>query len=282
MVVVQAMHVWKVYGRVEALRDISFDFNAGIVAVVGHNGSGKTTLLSIMAGLRRPSRGRLSIDGVEPYRHREEALRRVSYAFEKPRFNIGLRVGDVMRMLLDTCPDTDKLVEAYSRLGVDRLTSRKLHELSSGQAQLLALIHALYCDADTLAVLDEPLAHLDPERQAELLSMLSKRGKVVFTTHVVEEAEAIADYILVLDNGRLVWRGSLDELMDSVYEVLAREEHLDKLAKAVSLHGGRLLTRISYYVLVEGVDTVVLERLMESGVILGFKKCGLRRAMARG
>jgi len=277
LVVIEAEGLVKRFGRVEALKGVSFRAGGRVVAIVGPNGCGKTTLLSIMVGVRRPSEGRLLLNGVEPYVRREEVLKTVSFAFEKPRFNIGSRVEDVFSVASELCSDYGELKALASELGLDPLRGRRLYELSSGEAQLVALTLALGCDKSATAVLDEPLAHLDVGRQSALARYISVRGEVVFTTHVFEEAEALADDVVILNSGRVKWVGSVDDMFrDGLYEVLVRRSRLGELAEGVGGCGGEILADFGTYVVVRGVDEGVLEPLLRRGVLIGFRRAGLR------
>ncbi len=277
MVVIEAEGLVKRFGRITALRGLSFRVEGRVVAVVGPNGCGKTTLLSIIVGVRRPSSGRLLLDGVEPYLRREEVFRRVAFAFEKPRFNVGSRVEDVFSIARDVCRDYGELEALADALGLKGLRRRRLYELSSGEAQLIALALALACDESAIAVLDEPLAHLDVRRQSILARLMSVRGEVVFTTHVFEEAEAVADAVLILSDGRVRWVGSVDDMFrEGLYEVLVRRFRLGELADAVSASGGEVVADFGTHVVVKGVDEGALNTLLRQGTVIGFRRAGLR------
>jgi len=103
-------------------------------------------------GLRKPTSGRLFLEGIEPYKEREKALRMVSYSFEKPRFELNISVNDVIKTVESSCETRDELVSYLKLLGISEYASRKLYELSSGQAQLLALFISVICYKRTIAV----------------------------------------------------------------------------------------------------------------------------------
>lgn len=212
-------------GRVAALEDVSFEARRGVVALLGTNGSGKTTLLTIIAGLRKPTRGMLLLDGREPYKERGWAARYVKAVFEKPRLPFSTTVGEVVRLVneLRGCEG--------SVLDLADIADRPLWRLSSGQAQLLGLYAALACH-DGVAVLDEPFNHLDKARAAQLARLIEERGGVVFTTHNPVEA-ALAEYIVVLDKGRVVWSGSRREFYSSnIFKVVGNAKGCKRIGEA--------------------------------------------------
>lgn len=275
MVLIKSINLTKKFrNNVLALSNLNFELEGRIIAIVGPNGSGKSTLLSILAGLRYPTKGRLLLNGFEPYREREETLKRISFTFEKPRFNIGITVQRLLEILIEECPDQSDLVDSIKLFGVNNLGSKKLHELSSGQAQLLALIVALFCNKRKVAILDEPLAHLDIRNKARLINIMNNRGNIVFTTHVIDEAEAIADSAVILNNGASVWYGSLKDMYyKDIFEVFVRRDNLDTFKKLV---GREIIADLGSYLLVKVDNRDILDNLMNEGVVLGYRRAGLR------
>jgi len=270
----------KVFGKVVALNNISFDLEGDIIAIVGPNGSGKTTLLTIATGLRHPSRGRFYLNGLEPYKEREKVLDMVVFSFEKPRFNLSVRVRDVVDVAKNMCRDSNNFIAAVENLGIQGFSSRKLYEYSSGQSQLLALALTLFCDTKSIAILDEPLSHLDISYRSVFLDVFNSRKNIVFTTHVVEEAEAVADKILVIDNGMVKWVGGIDELYrERIYEVAILRRGIKRFAELLAWEGGEIIADFGTHILARGIDEEKLHRLFTEGVIVGYRRAGLRMKM---
>jgi len=110
------------------------------------------------------------------------------------------------------------------------------------------------------------------------IKLLSERGGVIFTTHVLEEAEVLSDYIIILDNGKLMWAGTPRELFsDSIFEVIVPRRNFAKFEELVSAQQGKILADFGTYVLVKNTEAQSLEKLLQQNVILGFRKAGLRR-----
>ena len=276
MVVIEARNLRKVYGRSVALHGLSFKVNAERVIVLGPNGSGKSTLLSIVCGLRKPTSGSMYVEGIKPYEERSKAVELFSCMFEKPRFPVGVRVKHVVE-LVRGCSFDEIFLKDF---GLAARLESKLYSLSMGEAQMLGLYVAL-CRLENgarLLVLDEPFSHLDVFHAGVLWSLLAEFRNIVVSTHVIDEAEALDGYVLILDSGRLVWKGRIDDILacDS-FEVIYRLSRRAEVEKHLRSIGARIIAWLGDRVLVENVDVNDLMRLMRSGVVLGVKVLGVRR-----
>ena len=198
----------KSFGELEALRDVSFDVQAGeTVAVVGPNGAGKTTLLSIIAGLQPPSAGSVS-----------RSAREVGWAPQQPALYSKLSVAENLELfarlekLADPAGAVRRMLE---QTGLAERADEPVGRLSGGNRQRVNVALGLIADPPVLA-LDEPSASLDPAQRERLwafLAGLTAAGTaVVFSTHHVGEAQRHADRLLVLDDGRLLFDGSPAQL----------------------------------------------------------------------
>ena len=276
-ITLKAYNLEKRYGDVIALKGISFSMESNILAVLGPNGSGKTTLLSIMAGLRYPTRGKLYINGFEPYKDRDRALKEISFMFERPKLNVGLRVIDIINYIKDSVGLSSNAEEFIERMGIMNFARRKLYDLSTGEAQLLGIFVSLFLNDEGIIILDEPLAHLDVRRAGILSNILRGRGNIIFTTHVPDEAESLADYILVLDNGSLVWKGSREELIrNDIYEVFVEPCQIASFKKIMDEVGSNIITWFGNTCLIEQIEESLLITLIHKGIVYGFKKSGVK------
>ena len=207
----------KRYGGRTAVDGLSLTAAAGTVtAVLGPNGAGKTTTVECCEGLRRPDAGQVRVLGLDPVRDADRLRPRVGVMLQDG----GLPTGQAARTVLDhmakmyaTPADTGALAE---RLGIDAFARTTVRRLSGGQRQRLALAVALV-GRPRLVFLDEPGAGLDPAARRvvwELVSELRADGvAVVLTTHQMDEAEALADRVVVVDHGRVVAEGTVAELV---------------------------------------------------------------------
>jgi ABC-2 type transport system ATP-binding protein len=207
--------VGKRFGRLEALRDVSFDVRAGeMVAVVGPNGAGKTTLLSIIAGTQRPSAG--GVSGPSP---QSDLARQVGWAPQQPALYSKLSVAENLGLFarLEKVSDPQRAVERMlEQTGLGERAAEPLGRLSGGNRQRVNVAMALLGAPPVLA-LDEPSSALDPgqrERLWRFIAGLAERGtSVVFSSHNVAEAQRHGDRVIVLDEGRLLFDGTPAALM---------------------------------------------------------------------
>ncbi len=199
----------KRYGDLEALRDVSFQAQAGeLVAVVGPNGAGKTTLLSIVAGTQPPSGGSVN-----------RPPREVGWAPQQPALYSKLSVVENLELFarLEKVNDPQAAVERMlEHTGLRARSDEPVGRLSGGNRQRVNVAVGLIADPPVLA-LDEPTASLDPaqrERMWAFVTRLAERGTaVVFSTHNVSEAQRHATRVLVLAEGRLLFDGAPRELL---------------------------------------------------------------------
>jgi ABC-2 type transport system ATP-binding protein len=208
--------------RTEALRGVSLAVPAGaIVGVLGPNGAGKTTLLSILATLLTPDAGTVTVLGHDVVRDATRLRRRLNLASGRPSFLWSLRVAEIVafygRLYGLRGPSlrarVDELIE-LCELTLHR--QAQYNELSTGLKQRVALAKALVNDPELL-FLDEPTLGLDPDVsvrvRAHIAALRRERGKtIVLTTHYMREAEALCDEIAFIKGGRILARGSPDDL----------------------------------------------------------------------
>jgi ABC-2 type transport system ATP-binding protein len=196
---------------------------ATVLALLGPNGAGKTTTVEICEGFRRPDEGTVRVLGLDP---RDRSLRpRVGVMPQSGGAYPGLRAEEMLRLVASYAAhplDVDDLLERLVLTDVRRTSYRRL---SGGQQQRLSLAMAIVGRPE-LVFLDEPTAGLDPQaRHAtwELVEALRRDGvSVVLTTHLLDEAERLADDVVVIDHGRVVAAGSVAELTRSQGELRFR------------------------------------------------------------
>jgi len=198
----------KDYGPVRALDSLTISVSPGeVVGLLGPNGSGKTTALRLILGLLRPTSGTAAVAGFDCWTQSVEARKRVSYLPGELRLYEGMTGRRLVRFLADlrgqpVGPECDALAR---QLDIDLDVS--LTRMSSGMKRKVALV-AVLVPAVPLVILDEPTNTLDPTMRDELIRQLKAtrdRGKaVLFSSHVLQEVEAVCDRVLILKKGRLV------------------------------------------------------------------------------
>ncbi|MDI9645034.1 MAG: ABC transporter ATP-binding protein [Candidatus Verstraetearchaeota archaeon] len=218
---VRVSSVAKNFGEVRAINNLSLEIESGrVYGLLGPNGSGKSTLMKMMVGLVRPDYGDISIFGVSPYENPIEVRGIVGYVPETPRLYDFLTAREYLDFVADLygVSATEKQTRISHFLEAFELAGREdelLSGYSQGMRQKVAIIGALL-HRPRLLILDEPLNGLDPRSAKivkDLLNKLCKEGvTTVFSTHVLEIAQAICDRVAILSNGSLLSEGSLEEL----------------------------------------------------------------------
>ena len=204
----------KSYGEVVALRDLNLEIYAGeLLALLGPNGAGKTTLVRMLLGLARPDSGTVSVLGSDP--HLGHVQTRVGAMLQVGRVPETLKVREHIDLFSSYYPAPLPIAETLKIAGLEDIKERPYGELSGGQKQRVLFGIAL-CGNPDLLFLDEPTVGLDVEARrlmwAQIRTLIGRGKTVLLTTHYLNEADALADRILVLDKGAIVAEGTPAEI----------------------------------------------------------------------
>jgi ABC-2 type transport system ATP-binding protein len=218
-----------------ALDEIDMDIPMrGILAFIGRNGAGKTTLVRILATQLEPTSGLARIDGLDVMNDAKELRNRIAIVPQEARTVAWMSPKQTVLSYLmwrgyDYSKAKEMAVEALAKVGVEQYMDRLNRTLSGGTKRKVLVATALASEAD-IVFLDEPTTGLDPISRKELWNYLVNLGKerfTILTTHYLEEAEQLADRICILDKGRLVGSGTLQELRGMVkyqYSIRVQKE----------------------------------------------------------
>jgi ABC-2 type transport system ATP-binding protein len=206
--------VSKNYGEIRALQNVNFTVRAGkVVALLGPNGAGKTTAVKLLLGLLQPNSGKTRVFGGDPT-HPQNRVR-TGAMLQVGRVPETLRVREHIDLFSSYYPKPMPLEEVLAVAGLEKLRDRKFGDLSGGQRQRTLFALAICGDPDLL-FLDEPTVGLDVESRRALweeIRRLVVRGKtVLLTTHYLEEADALADCIAVINQGKIIAEGTPAEI----------------------------------------------------------------------
>lgn len=209
-IVASARHLKKSYGNVTALKNLSMEIRRGeLLALLGPNGAGKTTLVRLLLGSARPDAGTVNVFGADP--HSGQMQSRVGALLQVGRVPETLKIREHIDLFSSYYPAPLPIEETMAIAGLTGIKDRAYGELSGGQKQRV-LFGIAICGNPDLLFLDEPTVGLDVEARRLMWSQirtLIARGKtVLLTTHYLNEADALADRILVLNQGAIIAEGT--------------------------------------------------------------------------
>jgi ABC-2 type transport system ATP-binding protein len=207
------------YGDFEAVRGVDLEVQRGeVFALLGTNGAGKTTTLEVLEGFRARSGGEVSVLGLDPGRERHLLRERMGIQLQEGGFVDELTVGETLELWGQLSPRQDRVARLLERFDLAHRTGVRVSALSGGEKRRLDLATAVWGSPE-LVVLDEPTTGLDPaarRRTWDAIQELQDGGRtVILTTHYLEEAEALADRVAIMHEGRVAVAGSLSEILAS-------------------------------------------------------------------
>lgn len=219
--VIEVSQVFKRFKSVEAVKGISFSLKQGeFLALLGPNGAGKTTMVEMIEGIQTPDKGTIKITGKEWGNNKKALNRIIGLSLQETHFIEKLTVRETLKMFSSfySLPYS-RVNEIIELVGLQEKTKAYVVNLSGGQRQRLALGIALL-NKPAILLLDEPTTGLDPNARREvwaILHNLRKESKtsLVLTTHYMEEAEQLCDYIIIMDHGKILKEGTLEDLLNS-------------------------------------------------------------------
>ena len=271
------------YGNVVAVNDISFSLGAGITGLLGPNGAGKTTILHLLAGLLRPSAGRVLIQGHPAWRN-PAIYRDLGLVPEREAvhaFLTGRQFVDLAARLQGLPDPTAAAARAIATVELDAAADRPVGTYSKGMRQRAKIAAALVHDPPIL-LLDEPFNGMDPRQRLHMMDLLRSMAAagrtILFSSHILEEVERLADGILVIYAGRLAAAGDFREIRrlmtDRPHTFVVRSSDDRRLAAAfmvepavfgAELRDDRLTIRVTEF---SGFTRIVARVARDAGVSL--------------
>lgn len=217
--------VSKFYGEILGVNRVNLSIPPGVTSLVGPNGSGKTTLMNLMTGLVRPTRGRISVLGLDPTEP-EKLFKVLGYSTQFDSFPKGLNgfqfVSSYLRLAgLDSQTAEQLAWSAIERVNLTEAAGRNVAGYSKGMRQRIRLAQAL-CHNPKVLVLDEPMNGLDPLARAEMIALFRAAAAegcyVIISSHILHEVDALSDQVILLSNGYVVAEGAIHSVRDEIRE----------------------------------------------------------------
>jgi ABC-2 type transport system ATP-binding protein len=229
--VIRVQGLVKRYGEVRAVDGIDFEVRAGeVFGLLGPNGAGKTTTVEILEGLRTPDGGQAFVLGVDVARAADSLKPRIGVSLQTAALYPKLTVVELIDLFRSFYPHSRPTNELIDALELGERRDAQTRELSGGQRQRLAVALALVNDPE-LVFLDEPTTGLDPAARRSLWDLvrdLKAAGRsILLTTHYMEEAEVLCDRLAIMDHGKILEMGTVNELISKRFH--ERAVHFDRV-----------------------------------------------------
>jgi len=217
-IMIEANGLSKYYGDFIAVEDLNFKIRKGeVVAFLGPNGAGKSTTMKMLTGYLAPSSGVAKVCGMEVANNRELVANRIGYLPENgPLYEEMTPItllnffGDARSMNEST--KKDRIAEVIEQCALQTVLNKPIGKLSRGFRQRVGMANVLLHEPDVL-IMDEPTAGLDPNQVLEVRKTIKGLGKtILLSTHILQEVPEVADRILLINNGRLIFEGTPDEV----------------------------------------------------------------------
>jgi len=220
--VIQVKHLTKDFKEVKAVDDLSFRVEAGqVYGFLGQNGAGKSTTIRMLLTLIKPGSGEIEIFGMNLFKHRKEILRQVGAIIERPDLYKYLTARENLRIfaaMSGVKVSEKKLIDQLAMVGLAERADSKVKTYSQGMKQRLGIATALVHDPQ-LIILDEPTNGLDPQGIADIRNLILQLSRgmnktLLISSHLLSEMELIADSMIIIDKGKKVVEGKVNELFD--------------------------------------------------------------------
>jgi ABC-2 type transport system ATP-binding protein len=218
---IEVARLTKTYGEQKAVNNISFKVNKGeIVGFLGPNGAGKSTTMKMITGFLEPDHGHISVSGIDVKKQPLEAKKKIGYLPESNPLYYEMYVREYLSFIASIHHihnAKQRIEEIISVVGLGPEAKKKIGQLSKGYKQRVGLAAALIHQPEVL-ILDEPTSGLDPNQIVEIRNVIKEQGKdkiVLFSSHILQEVEAICDRVIIINKGNLVADDSLANLQKS-------------------------------------------------------------------
>jgi len=224
---IEVKNITKLYGTQKALNTINFTINRGeIVGFLGPNGAGKSTLMKILTGYIKASDGVALVNYFNVNTHKIEAQKSIGYLPEHNPLYLEMYVKEYLRFNSSIHKvSKNKVDKVIAKVGLTAEAHKKINQLSKGYRQRVGLAAALLHNPDVL-ILDEPTTGLDPNQLVEIRNLIKEVGKdktVLFSTHIMQEVEAVCDRVILIDKGNIVADKNLNDFKKNQEQVIEVE-----------------------------------------------------------
>lgn len=242
---IEVHSITKSYGSQLALNQVNFSANKGeIIGFLGPNGAGKSTMMKILTGYLIPDEGQVSVGGIDVLTNPKEAQTKIGYLPEQNPLYQDMYVREYLQFQAAIFKVRKEGVEqVIQKVGLTPEVHKKIGQLSKGYQQRVGIAAALLNDPEVL-ILDEPTTGLDPNQLQEIRELIKELGKektILFSTHIMQEVEAVCDRVIIIKKGKLLLDKSLKDVKESneqmievTFDYKIEEQFIQKLPNVKS------------------------------------------------
>ena len=233
---IEAVGLTKYYGEFAAIDNVSFQINSGeVVAFLGPNGAGKSTSMKLLTGYLAATKGTAKIAGYDMATNRIAGAKKLGYLPENGPLYPDMTPRSLLRFFgeargMSKRSLTERIATVVELCALKSVYGKPIGKLSKGYRQRVGMAQALLHEPEVL-ILDEPTAGLDPNQIHDVREMLRRIGKektILLSTHILQEVEAVASKVLFIDEGRLVFNGTIAEFKKQGTDIESRFRELTK------------------------------------------------------
>ena len=225
----------KIYGEQRAVDNISFSVNKGeIVGFLGPNGAGKSTTMKMITGYLQPDGGDITVSDIDVTKDPLGAKKKVGYLPESNALYYDMYVKEYLDFVADVHKISNRqsaISNVIEQVGLTKEKAKKVGQLSKGYKQRVGLAAALLHNPEVL-ILDEPTSGLDPNQIVEIRNVIKEQGKdklVLFSSHILQEVEAICDRVIIINKGKIVADDKLSNLQKTSSNNIVRVSFKESL-----------------------------------------------------
>ncbi|MEE9184203.1 MAG: ABC transporter ATP-binding protein [Acidimicrobiia bacterium] len=285
--IIAASGLSKSFGSVQALQDVDLEVPPGRIGLVGANGAGKTTLIRILLGMLAPSDGSAQVFGIDAQRHPLGVRSRVGYMPEGDCFPPDQSAADFISYSaelggLPSSESRQRASEVLTLVGLAEERFRSLGEFSTGMKQRAKLAQAIVHSPD-LVLLDEPASGLDPDGREDMLNLINRLSdfgmSVVFSSHVLSDIERTCDWVVMLNEGRLLRNEPLAEIQASNAVRVVVLDDPAPVVEALTTRGASVsVSDRTLEVVMDDADLFVMIRDILADTGVGLRSLGAKQA----
>jgi ABC-2 type transport system ATP-binding protein len=233
---ISVSNLTKFYGSQKVVNNISFEINQGeIVGFLGPNGAGKSTTMKMITGFIEANEGNIEVCGISVKKNKLAIKKKIGYLPEANPLYFDLYIREYLTFIagIHSIKDSKKRIEEVIKLvGLTVEANKKIGQLSKGYKQRVGLAAALIHDPEVL-ILDEPTSGLDPNQIIEIRTVIQNLGKmktILFSSHIMQEVEAICKRVIIINKGNIV----ADDQVDSIRLVDNKQLNLEDVFKTLT------------------------------------------------